>query len=412
MFQFEMQDTKSIIRNYKLESQIFPDQSNIVAIGAQASGGALATDSNTMLSFNRGLIDRIIPKKDDPTIDPNLALVESVKAQLANVTSALKSLYDFFGKLDYNLIADADFDADQAGNYKNSLKDLINYFKSLTNSNIKNRAIIPTKLSLEIDGIGGLVIGHLFKIPSEMLPRGYRGGALGSRIGYTVTGIGHSIRDNDWVTNIDAQTIILDEPFGDKINFSDLIKLNDEGVPTTRSSSDIRRTGGTASGTATKTICGSVRKNGDVEDLLVDIRKDLYARHYSSVNQSDGKRIRLQPNAMTYLEKLLTEAYNAGIYLKVNSAYRTYDDQVRVKAASLKPGSSPAATPGTSNHGFGLAVDLADSNGTKVNPIKTPKEWNWIQANKVKYGFNNINNTNESHHYNFTLPGINCPKPR
>ena len=404
LFEFEMHNTKSVIRSYKLESQMFPDQSTTVAIGAQVGGGALATDSNTMLSFNRGLIDRIIPKKIDPTIDPNLNIVENTKSQVKNLISSLKSIYDFFGGLSYNWVQDSDFDADSANNYRNSLKDLINYFKTLTTSNIKNRAIIPTKLSLELDGIGGLVIGHLFKIPDEITPRGYRGGALGSRIGYVVTGVGHSIQNNDWTTNIESQVIVLDEPFGDKIKFSDIIEINDEGNPSTKTAEEIATVKRGTGGGTTKEICNDIRKNGDVEDILVDIRKDLYARHYSPVNQSDGKRIRLQPNAMRALETLLTDAFNVGIYLKVNSAYRTYQDQVRVRATAKLP----SATPGTSNHGFGLAVDLANSTGTRINPSLTPKEWQWIQANKNKYNFENINNDSESHHYNFTKPGKNC----
>jgi LAS superfamily LD-carboxypeptidase LdcB len=107
---------------------------------------------------------------------------------------------------------------------------------------------------------------------------------------------------------------------------------------------------------------------------------------------------------MRALETLLTDAFNVGIYLKVNSAYRTYQDQVRVRATAKLP----SATPGTSNHGFGLAVDLANSTGTRINPSLTPKEWQWIQANKNKYNFENINNDSESHHYNFTKPGKNC----
>ena len=394
LFEFKMHNNKSVIRSYKLESQIFPDQSTTVAIGAQVGGGALATDSNTMLSFNRGLIDRIIPKKIDPTTDPNLNIVESTKSQLKNLISSLKSIYDYFGRLSNMLGMDSDFDADSANNYKNSLKDLINYFKTLTISNIKNRAIIPTKLSLELDGIGGLVIGHLFKIPDEITPRGYRGGALGSKIGYVVMGINHSIQNNDWITNIESQVIVLDEPSGDKIKFSDIIKIRDEE----------NKQSNKAGESTTKEICNDIRKNGDVEDILVDIRKDLYARHYSPENQSDGKRIRLQPNAMRALETLLTDAFNAGIYLKVNSAYRTYQDQVRVRATAKQP----SATPGTSNHGFGLAVDLANSAGVRINPSLTPKEWQWIQANKNKYNFENLDNDKESHHYNFTKLGINC----
>lgn len=422
-FTLELHNLKSTVRSYKLDSQIFPDQSTVVAIGAQVGGGALATDNNTMLNFNKGLVDRIIPKKIDPTTDPNQPNIEKIKSQAQNVADALQSLYEFFGDQSYGFFTDGKFDTDKAADYKNSLKDLINFFKNLTKSNIKNRAIIPTKLSVTMDGIGGLVIGHLFKIPEELLPRGYKGDTLGSKLGYAITGIGHSIQNNDWTTNVDAQTIILDEPEG-SFSFDQIIEINPDTEAATskdanaiEKSKEIIRSGN--SGGATKTICGNVRKNGGIEDILKDIRKDLYIRHYSSVNESDGKRIRLQPNAIADLEKMLTDAFNAGIYLKVNSAYRTYEDQVRIWNNNCsntlgsgkcipKKDQPPAAVAGTSNHGFGLAVDLANRNGARINPILTPKEWTWIQANKAKYGFNNINDNNESHHYNYTKPGITC----
>jgi hypothetical protein len=56
-----------------------------------------------------------------------------------------------------------------------------------------------------MDGIGGLVIGHLFKTNQDILPRGYKGPNLAQ----TITGIGHTISNNDWVTKIDALNIIL-----------------------------------------------------------------------------------------------------------------------------------------------------------------------------------------------------------
>ena len=229
MFEFELHNTKSVVRSYKLESSIFPDQSSVVAIGAQVGGGAMATDNNTMLDFNKGLTDRIIPKKVDPTTDPNQPDVEKIKSQAQSVSTALKSLYEFFGDQNYSIFTDAKFDTEKAADYKNSLKDLINFFKNLTKSNIKNRSIIPTKLSTVIDGIGGLVIGHMFKIPDDLLPRGYKGDGTnpGSKLGYIVTGIGHSVQNSDWTTNIDAQTVILDEPGPENnLSFKELIDIN------------------------------------------------------------------------------------------------------------------------------------------------------------------------------------------
>jgi hypothetical protein len=255
-----------------------------------------------------------------------------------------------------------------------------------------------------MDGIGGLVIGHMFRLPENIMPRGYRGeNGVGVKLGNAITGIGHTISNGDWVTKIDSLNIVMNNPEG-RIRFQD-IDLQGIIREEVRASTP---TGGGTGGT-TKIFNGKTYENGKVDELLIPIRQDLYNRHYSSENQSDDKRIRLQAKAMQNLEKMLTDAYAAGIYLKVNSAYRTRADQDRIKAEAAKTG-IPAATPGTSNHGFGLAVDLADRNGTRINitgfsgnkPIsKTLKEWRWIQENKHKYGFQNLNDSNESHHFNF-----------
>jgi hypothetical protein len=248
LFTLEMHNIKSTVRSYKLESQIFPDQASVVAIGAQVGGGALATDNNTMLDFNKGLEDRIIPKKIDPTTDPNQANTPAnIASQLANLSSILDVFYGYFERLGDTVILwikieDADFNTEKADQYKNALKDLIKFYQNLTNSNTKNRSIIPTKLSVTMDGIGGLVIGHMFKIPEDLLPKGYKGETLGSKLGYTVTGIGHSVASNDWTTNIDAQTIILDDPSGFNLKYSDLVVKTDQGKIKTATTNALNNT--------------------------------------------------------------------------------------------------------------------------------------------------------------------------
>ena len=406
-FMFELQNTKSVIRSYKFESQIFPDQTTIVAIGAQAKGGALGADVNTLIDFNQNLFDRIIPKKDSPDTPSNTDSVKELEEKVKNLKENINIIVSFINEIDpawYNITGTGNYDTNNASKYNNALKDLINFFKTFIKNDNTNRAIIPTKLSIETDGIGGMVIGNLFRIPNELLPRGYRGGGAGpAKIAYAVTGLGHSLQNNNWVTNIDSQFIILDEPRGG-ISLLDMndIKIIIEAASENNVATAVKKIGNIKAGGATKTINGAVRKNGDIEDLLVPIKPNIYSLHYSSVNQSDGKRIRLQAEAMKNLEALLTDAYNNKVYIKVNSAYRTREDQERIKIDSARTG-IPAAAPGTSNHGFGLAVDLGNVNGVRINPIKTPKEWKWIQENKGKYGFDNINNSNESHHYNFII---------
>lgn len=218
-FIVELQGLRSSARNYSLQSQIFPEQSTIVAISAQNGGGQLGMDNNTMIAFQRNITDRIIPIKDAPTVDNSIQNDSSQKIDILN--KSLSKLYQYFGDLGSGFFSGSSFDVSKSSDYKNALKDIIAFFKGLTKSDSKNRNIIPTKLTIELDGIGGLVIGHLFRIPLELLPKGYKGDDVGSRIGYIVTGINHKI-GNDWITSIESQIIILDEPVGE-LNIFDIL---------------------------------------------------------------------------------------------------------------------------------------------------------------------------------------------
>ena len=53
----------------------------------------------------------------------------------------------------------------------------------------------------------------------------------------------------------------------------------------------------------------------------------------------------------------------------------------------LKKGKSPSGTPGTSNHGFGLAIDLAVDAKGKIVGIGGTKAYAWMTQNAPNYGF-------------------------
>jgi len=76
----------------------------------------------------------------------------------------------------------------------------------------------------------------------------------------------------------------------------------------------------------------------------------------------------------------LASAYRAhfGTRLCITDSYRPFDAQVR--AADRKPGL--AAEPGTSNHGWALAVDLCGG----ANDFGT-RQHRWLQANAGRYGW-------------------------
>lgn len=76
----------------------------------------------------------------------------------------------------------------------------------------------------------------------------------------------------------------------------------------------------------------------------------------------------------------MNRAYRAafGVNMSITSSYRTYEEQVRLKAE--KP--TLAAKPGTSNHGWGLAIDF----GGGINTFGSAQH-NWMRVNANTYGW-------------------------
>jgi hypothetical protein len=71
-----------------------------------------------------------------------------------------------------------------------------------------------------------------------------------------------------------------------------------------------------------------------------------------------------------------------------NSSFRNIDQQ---NMMFKQYGAGQAARPGRSNHGFGLSIDLTKD-----------EAWEWFVKNSSKYGFKQLNSTNERHHFDYT----------
>jgi hypothetical protein len=231
----------STVRNYSLESQIFSEQSSIVAIGAQTGGGQLGLENDTMVGFNQGVKDRL--KKKINAMNTTSA-DDSTAIQLENLLTNLLPIYEFISWMGKSWIGDfeADFEVTEASKYEGALRDVIAIFRALSANPIKFKAIIPTKLSLEIDGISNLIIGHMFNIHPDLLPKGYKtDGEVGRRLGYILTGIGHTINDSGWTTKLEGQTIILEDPDGEEV---DLFDVTLQGSRVTSATAKVRNGGG------------------------------------------------------------------------------------------------------------------------------------------------------------------------
>jgi len=99
-----------------------------------------------------------------------------------------------------------------------------------------------------------------------------------------------------------------------------------------------------------------------------------------------GGRHRLQPSAAAAYEAMVQAAKADGVSWSITDSYRPYAAQVKVaQEKGLYSQGGLAARPGTSNHGWGTALDLgggANSRGTKQN--------DWLMANASRFGFSTI----------------------
>jgi hypothetical protein len=409
-FTLQMHNTESTVRNYKLESQIFPDQSTIVAIGAQVQGGALGTDSNTMSGFNRNIEDRIIPRKKDPNVDQKTTEAETRKQEIESLKTNLSTIYSFFGDTTTSYIfwSNAAYDVNSSGQYAGALRDLIKGFQSLTKSKSKYSAIIPTKLSLEMDGIGGLVIGHIFKIPSDLLPKGYKGdGGIGSKLGYIVTSIGHKISGNDWTTSIDAQTIILDDPKeGETADYPELLQNTTLSLTTGGTPSIPTPTSGTTNTKTGKNYGLNSReaisaKYGNIKDTLTRQQSDFLGKTgivkspfpiYAIVKGKKSRRKEAGDFDTFFCNAQVRDQLQA-IYNEIYTTFTAQEieqNKYNIFSGCLVPrkktgGSTPSV------HSWGLALDVNDlENGWGVKSPKAqlsdPKHKKFIDI-WYKHGF-------------------------
>ena len=202
LFQIELHNLKSIARNYKIESKIFPEQGAMIAISAQIPAGQLGYNNSTLTAYNRGIKDRLKPSVITPL------------STSSNQTSYTDILINSFSQLNkyFTVIDDSKANIKYApGAYNNVLRDLLGFLSDVEGTNnFRFNGIIPVTLSIDMDGIGGIVIGNLFVINNDVLPASYKNiTGYGRKLGFLVKGLNHRLENNDWVTSIDAYPFLI-----------------------------------------------------------------------------------------------------------------------------------------------------------------------------------------------------------
>ena len=148
-------------------------------------------------------------------------------------------------------------------------------------------------------------------------------------------------------------------------------------------------TTGTGARTATATV--SAMRGGVPADLSAYGNGKIPSAALSAINVGQH---RLWAPAAQSFQRLSAAAARDGISLKVTDSYRSFDQQVDVaNRKGLYSNGGLAAKPGTSDHGWGLSLDLG-LNATAQT---------WMRTNAARFGFRE-DVPREPWHWTFTPP--------
>lgn len=243
LFTVEVQSNKSMVREYNLQATIPDALKSTVAIHAQNPESTEDLDDVTFQAFNKNIENRIFippprPKtakeiqeekdrlererqtynnSEEAKEDRRLGISyeesktpegKAKKRYLLAAENFNKIIPLYFEIINADENGSVDDSNDKVSDFKTSLKELQTatlVLEQLKNKNLGASAVIPLEFTMTLDGISNIIIGSVFKIRGDRLPREYR-----NRVAFIVFKEEQSITSGqDWVTKIGGKMIIL-----------------------------------------------------------------------------------------------------------------------------------------------------------------------------------------------------------
>jgi hypothetical protein len=173
----------------------------MISVGAQAQTPSDITNATGFMKFNRGLTDAITPNKvskvvsNQPKDDPNKIL--------AKAYTKLKAkggiIFNFYTS---GTTPTAEMIDSQQTSASTIFRAISSKYSTDPESDIPTQSFIPFNLNLEMDGFSGPKIYEKFTITTDILPPGYP-----ETLNFVIKGLGHSISNDSWTTNIESLTL-------------------------------------------------------------------------------------------------------------------------------------------------------------------------------------------------------------
>jgi hypothetical protein len=251
----------SFIKDFSLTTEISPELSMMLTVGATANSTVVGENSTALSRFNAGLTDRFketITEPHPPVVpsfnlsglfplnsglqgainnlnltsaNAQLAADDEQKALLGKYASSFVKYLAYLESISRN---PSYFSQEETETYKNLLNDTITYqqqYRQLAYKFYsKNRnspftpstGFIPFNLSLTMDGLSGMKIYSKFFINTKFLPANYPDNA-----DFLIKNITHTIEKNKWFTNIES--IVISKGETDLLSYNSNIGVS--GIP-------------------------------------------------------------------------------------------------------------------------------------------------------------------------------------
>ena len=385
----------SFIRDASVKTKLSNNFATQVSVGAQANGNVVGENATALSKWNKGLIDRI--NKDKEATGGTTG--NDVESDYLSNFSIWSTLY---GEINQGIVGTKQIDR-----AKNPCIDLFKYeVGALANQDIiPGVGFLPIDLELTMDGLSGMKLFESYTADDRLLPINYR-----NRIQFIVTGISHKIANNDWTTTVTSisgpkwdgivtkeapnitvlssntnttvaptpaeQVLTVEATPGNcnipKVNYVRSNKIGSES-PSSSPEAKARAAKGFGNGSNKDLVSVSSRGNVKVE-----------------VN-TDGAL--MTAKAADAFNQWANEITSQGGCMTVTSIFRTLEDQKRVQ----KSRGAAAAKPGTSAHGWGIAIDIRElyrlvdgSSNLEANKKAREKDiYKFIASTGEKYGWYN-----------------------
>lgn len=294
----------SFVTNFGLKSDVFGQISNAIALGSQANGNTLISNSTPISSFNEGITDRIMTKKQNVNtkdIDPHKGYYQWVESNKKYEQFKIKVTSE--SKVEGESITQSDIDF-----FKSFLVDLMKFDLGVytTTNNIPGTGFIPLNLQLTMDGLSGIRQYQTFNIDETLLPNEYI-----DKLKFITTTVTHKIDTKGWETTISS----LGVPKNNKPAID-----TDKDIPKVEAPAEVKKNTVEIKEEVTNasSLDGCSKVDGELDEDIVTstIVKNAY-----------GGYIKGKASFISKVETAYTSLQKQGITLSIGDTYRSFEFQ-------------------------------------------------------------------------------------